>query len=152
MGREMQAGWFLLGLAILGGALVAGQGAINGRMAAAVGHPLQAAVISFSVGFVALAFLSLATGAGLPQLARALAAPWWAWVGGLLGAYLVATAAFAVPKIGASAWVAGVIAGQLVAALLYDHFGAFGLPKREIDLTRLGGVVFLGLGIWMMRR
>ena len=142
----------LLGLAVLGGALVAGQGAINGRMAATLGHPLQAAIISFSVGLVALLALSAVTRVGPPNLALATQAPWWAWVGGLLGAYLVATSALAVPQIGASAWVSGVIAGQLLAALVYDHFGAFGLQPRPIDLQRVAGALCLALGVYLIRR
>ena len=148
----IHSGAVLILLAVIGGALVAGQGAINGRMAQTVGHPLLAAVLSFSVGLTALIVLSVVSGQGLSNLGQAVRAPWWAWLGGFLGAYLVATAAMAVPRIGAGAWVSGVIAGQLCAALIYDHFGAFGLERRPIDLSRLLAVGFLVSGVVLMRR
>ncbi len=78
--------------------------------------------------------------------------PWWAWVGGLIGAVMVTSAATAVPRIGVAAWVSAVIAGQLIAAVLYDQFGAFGQAVRPATPLRLAGVGFLIVGVYLVRR
>jgi len=139
-------------MAVLAGTMIAAQGVVNGRMAAAMGGPMQAAFISFSVGWLALVAMNLAFGNSLNVVQAAQAAPWWAWLGGLMGAVVVTLAAFAVPKIGVATYVSASIAGQLTAALFYDHFGLLGQTVREITPLRLLGVVFMGAGVYLIRR
>lgn len=142
----------IVAMAILAGTMIAAQGVINGRMAVHMGGPMQAALISFSVGWLALLAMNLLFGHALPVTDAARAAPWWAWAGGLMGAVVVTLAAFAVPRIGVATYVSAFIAGQLTAALVYDHFGILGQAVREITPMRLLGVVFLGLGVYLIRR
>ncbi len=149
----MNAGTLLVALGLICGMMIAAQGAINGRLAGSLGGgPLQAALISFSVGWVALLALNLALGHRMPSLSSVSHLPWWIWVGGLMGAVMVASSATAVPRIGVAAWVSAVIAGQLIAAVVYDQFGAFGQAVRPATPLRLLGVGFLALGVYMVRR
>ena len=138
--------------ALLAGAMVAAQGMVNGKLGMVIGSPTQAALISFSGGWVLLLAVNVFTGQGLPGLQAMSAAPWWAFLGGIAGAYLVAMAATAVPRIGAGAWVSAVMAGQLTAAILYDHFGFFGQPARPVSLEKILGVAAMGVGVWLIRR
>lgn len=62
------------------------------------------------------------------------------------------SAAFSVPQIGVAAWVAAVIAGQLICAMMLDQFGAFGQVVREITPLRLLGAFFLVTGVVLIRR
>ena len=64
----------------------------------------------------------------------------------------VALAAFAVPRIGVATYISALIAGQLTAAIFYDHFGLFGQAVREITPLRLLGVLFMGAGVYLIRR
>ena len=148
----MGLGQVLVGLGIVCGALMAAQGAINGRLAMGIGGPLQAALISFSVGCIALIGVNLAMGNRFALAGGGTSLPWWVWIGGILGAIGVASAALAVPKIGVAAWVAAFIAGQLGAAVLYDQFGAFGQAVRPATPLRLVGIGFLVLGVYLIRR
>ena len=50
----MPTGNLLVGLGFICGTLIAAQGAINGRLAGGIGGPIHAALISFSVGWLAL--------------------------------------------------------------------------------------------------
>ena len=148
----MQVGSLLVGATIVAGMMIASQGIINGRMAQHMGGPIQAALISFSVGWIALLTLNLALGQTLP-VGRAMSeAPWWAWLGGLMGAVVVTLAATAVPRIGVATYVSAFIAGQLTAAVVYDHYGFLGQTVREVTLPRLLGVGFLALGVYLIRR
>ena len=98
-------GWgqLLVGLGFICGTLIAAQGAINGRLAGGIGGPIQAAFISFSIGWLVLLALNIALGHRLPSHAQIASIPAWAWVGGLIGAIMVTSSATAVPRIGVAA-------------------------------------------------
>ena len=138
----------LLALAAIfaGGACIAVQAPINARLAAHVEGPVAAAAVSFGVGFALLAAIALAR-SGLPPAASVAAAPWWAWVGGALGAVYVWAAAWSVGSLGVVTLVAALIAGQMTAALILDATGAFGLTAREIDWKRLLAVALVAAGV-----
>jgi bacterial/archaeal transporter family-2 protein len=44
-----------------------------------------------------------------------------------------------------------VIAGQVLAAVTLDHFGAFGLTPHPIGAARLAGAVLLIAGVVLIR-
>ena len=69
------------------------------------------------------------------------------WVGGCLGTFYVWSTIFATPKIGAALALALTIAGQMIAALFLDHYGALGLTKYAASPTRIAGVVLVVLGV-----
>ncbi len=100
------------GLAVLlgvgAGCLVGMQAPINSRLGKTVGS-IEAATISFLVGTVALVLILLIARGGLGGIGRIGRAPWWALVGGLLGAVYVSVALVAVRTLGASGLTAVVI-------------------------------------------
>jgi bacterial/archaeal transporter family-2 protein len=130
-------------MALGAGALLAAQGPILSRLAAYAGGPVQAAVVAFSIGLVALAAASLATGAGLPHAGAVLRMPPWLWAAGLIGTALLLLTLHAVPRIGVAAFTASVVCGQLLAALFYDHVGALGMEVRRAGLREVAGVALL---------
>ncbi len=77
---------------------------------------------------------------------------WYMWGCGLLGIVLILSVSHTVPKIGATAAITLVIVGQLLAGMVIDHFGAFGVPIRSVDLTRIGASLLLVAGAYMMIR
>jgi transporter family-2 protein len=107
--------WALL--ALLAGAMLPIQAGVNAELARIVGHPVRSALVSFAVGTGAFLFLAFAlTGPSWPW-SRMLQAPWWVYVGGLLGAvYVVGVIALA-PRLWALLAFVLVIAGQLLASL-----------------------------------
>ena len=135
----------LLGI-LLGGVFLASQAPINAALARSLGDPILAACISFGIGFVILAAVSLARGSW-PSGAGMAAAPWWSWLGGFLGAFYVAIVIWGVPQLGVVSTVAALVFGQVAAALLLDAVGAFGLPVQAITWQRLvaAGMILGGL-------
>ena len=115
------------------------------------GSPVLAALISFAVGTVALFVAWLASG-NRPGAAPFAALPWYAWLGGLYGAFFVAIAAFAAPRIGLASLITIGIAGQIAMALLLDHLGALGLPRDPISLGRVAGALLVVAGVVLVRR
>jgi transporter family-2 protein len=55
------------------------------------------------------------------------------------------------PKLGASGFIALALAGQVVASLVLDHFGWFGLVEREMTLPRVFGAVLLMAGVVLIQ-
>ena len=137
--------------AFLAGALIALQAPTNAMLSRAVGSPVNAAMVSFAVGLAALGIAALALGVR-PEPAQVRALPWYAWTGGLYGAVFVAIAAFAAPRMGVTLFLIVAIGGQLAMALLLDRSGAFGLPVQEVTLPRIGGVLLVVAGAWLVQR
>lgn len=132
--------------ALIAGALMPVQAGVNARLREHLGDPVMASLVSFCVGTVALLAFILATRAPWPGMAAAATAPWWSWFGGALGAFFVAVTVILAFKLGATGLMAWIIAGQLVASLLLDHYGVMGFPLREVSWQRLAGVGLLLCG------
>ena len=78
--------------------------------------------------------------------------PWYAWLGGFYGAFFVAVAAFAAPRLGVGVLLTAAIAGQLLGAIVLDHFGLLGLARNPITVTRVAGIGLVLLGVLLVRR
>jgi transporter family-2 protein len=110
--------------------------------------PLLAAAVSFTVGTVVLFITVFVLRYKIPSLrGESNQTKWWHWIGGVLGSYLVAANIFLVPIVGASVLVALVLAGNLGAAVVLDHFGVIGFKKRPINIQRILGVALLFAGV-----
>lgn len=136
---------------ILGGALTALQGPTNARLAGALNSPVNAALVSFAIGTVALLMLAAVLNTR-PDVAATRALPWHSWMGGLYGAVFVVAAAFAVPRLGVASTIVLMVAGQMAVSLLLDHFGVMGVPRRPIDLGRVAGIGLIVAGVLLVRR
>src|SRR5919197_5505634 len=132
---------FLL-LAVAAGGALPFQAGINARLAAFVGGPIRASMISFAVGTIVLFLLALVATRGVVATGRLGQVPWWAWVGGAVGAGYVASTVAAAPRLGALNLFAAVIAGQLVCSVLLDHFGVL-YREHQVNVGRVAGFVLL---------
>ncbi len=135
---------------IIGGACIALQAPVNAGLARGIGSPLVAAAISFGVGFVILTLFSIIRGE-VPSFAAALDQQWWLWLGGAFGAFYVWSMVWSLPRLGVVTAIAVLSLGQIVAAMVLDRIGAFGLPVREISIPRvLSALMVLG-GVLLSR-
>jgi transporter family-2 protein len=132
------------------GGLIALQAPINAGLGRATGS-LPAALVSFSVGALALAAIVVLSGnaGGLGSLSGV---SWYYLLGGLLGAIYVTNALIAVSAIGAGGVAAATITGQLAAAVAIDRLGLFGLDKVPLSPGRLIGVALLIAGTVLVVR
>ena len=138
-------------LGIVAGISVPTQAGINAQLGLWTKSPVIAATISFAVGTVTLVIYTFATRIPLPAVATIGSHPWWIWTGGALGAFFVTSTIILVPKLGATTMVTTVLAGQMVASLLLDHFGALGYPLHPISLGRIAGVLLVCAGVWLIK-
>ncbi len=142
---------FFILMALAAGLSVPTQAGINAQLGLWTRSPVTAAAICFAIGTLALMIYSLITRIPLPSLATIGHHPWWVWSGGVLGAFFVTSTIILVPKLGATTMVALILAGQMFASLLLDHFGWLGYPLHPISLGRIAGVLLLCGGIWLIR-
>jgi transporter family-2 protein len=141
--------WAYLLFALAAGAMLPIQFGINAQLATWVGGSVRAAFVSFVVGALALLLAVLATTRSWPD--RVGEAPWWVWIGGLLGAFYVLGSIVTAPKLGATTLVALILAGQAIASLLVDHFGWVGFEEHPISALRVVGVLLLAGGVALVR-
>lgn len=141
----------LLLLAAFAGAVVPFQSAINANLGRGLGHPLWATLASLVVSILVLLPIMLAMRLPLPSMAFIGKAPLWMWAGGAFGVCFISLALVLLPKLGASGFMALALAGQVVASLVLDHFGWFGLEERPITLPRLAGAVLLISGVVLIQ-
>jgi transporter family-2 protein len=133
-------------LAVLGGLAGSVQVAVMGRFGGRVGV-MEALAFSTAIQLVvSIAVLLAIRGGGIGGLRHVASTPAWMWIGGLMGFTVVTSITFAQPRIGATAVIGILIAGQLVMGALIDRFGLFGVDQIAISPARLAGIVLLGIG------
>jgi transporter family-2 protein len=144
--------WASVPLMLGAGALVAAQSEINGRLAHELGTGLRAgfaaALVSFGSGLLVLAVLTAALPhqrRGVRRFAAAVRTgtlPPYLLLGGLFGAFLVASQGLTVATIGVALFSVAVTAGQSSSALLVDHVGIGPSGRHGWSTPRLVAAAF----------
>ena len=132
-------------LAVLAGLAGSVQVAVMGRFGERIGV-LEALTFATAVQLVLSLGILLVVRTGVGRLGQAFDAPAWMWLGGVMGLTVVLAITFAQPRIGATATIGILIAGQLVMGALIDRFGLFGVDQIAISPPRLAGIALLGIG------
>ncbi len=132
------------------GALSAAQTAINARLGTALDNPIQAALVSFSVGTVLLLMICLLPGVR-KQPAGEEHIPVWTWLGGVLGAFFVLSNLFVAGRIGTGIAVVASLTGTVAGGLIIDQFGWLGTPVRRITARKGLGLLLMMAGVIMVR-
>jgi bacterial/archaeal transporter family-2 protein len=133
--------------ALVGGAFIPIQVALNTLLRRYVGEPMQVTFISFFVGTLTSLMICFFARYPLPASAALAQTSWWMWMGGALGTLYVWATIVATLRIGATLTLALTFAGQMIAAMFLDHYGAIGLAKYPASPTRIAGVVIVFLGV-----
>lgn len=142
---------FLL-VALLAGALIPVQTIFNGLLGRSLGNTVQATTASFLVATLAMLLGAAATQTALPTGAQLGAVSPLAWLGGAIGAVYITGVVFVAPRIGIATVTVLVVVGQVLSAMLIEHFGWLGAPQQPLSLHRLAGVALLVLGVLAIRK
>ena len=139
-------------LPVFAGIAITIQSGVNSQLRTAIQHPLMAAFISFVVGTIALAvFLALSKNS-IPGLSQYTSVSWYKYTGGLLGAFVVTVTLVSVTQIGAGNMFVLIVAGQLITAVLMDHFGVLGLKASPVSVQKIFGICLLVAGAWLVNK
>ena len=128
----------LVPISLLAGGSLALQAGANTQLAKATGNPFAATLLQLAVATVVLLVVALPTGS-LVALANLAGVPWWHAVGGTASAFFVVSTILLFPRLGAVVSVGLIIAGQMLASLILDGFGLFGVPEASFGASTLIG-------------
>lgn len=128
------------------------QDALNAQLRSAVKSPMLGACLSLLVGSCLMGVAAALGILGRGHFRDLVSTPWWVWAGGgLLGAAAVVAALVAIPKSGAALVITATVLGQLIAALVLDHFGWLGVPRTPINPWRIAGAIGLFVSAVLMQ-
>jgi transporter family-2 protein len=147
----MRAGW-VYPFIVLGGALQTCGAAMNAQLFQSLENRWLANVVSFALilAFFLCVFAMFPT--PLPHAGAVARMPWWAPLGGLVGAVQVYAGLTLVHRVGAGPFVGITVTAALIMSLLLDHFGWFHMPVHTINPWPLLGGAFMVGGIVLIVR
>jgi transporter family-2 protein len=139
------SGVWLYPLILIAGALQALGPPMNGALRKALENPWLASTISFLPTVAFLMVLWLCQPNPMPSTKGIAAMPWWAPLGGLMGAFAVIMGLLFVNKVGAGAFAGLTITANILMSLAIDQFGLFGMEQHSLNIWRiLGGALMTG--------
>ena len=142
----MNAGTALaVALAATAGLAGSVQAVVMGRLGDRIGA-VEALAFSFVLSMVLAVSLLLAVRRTVTGLGDGFRAPAWMWGGAVLGTFIVFTITYATPKLGATATIGLLIAGQLVMGAVIDRLGLFGTEQIDLSWPRVLGILLLAVG------
>lgn len=147
----MKAAW-IIPFIILGGALQSAGAAMNGQLKNSLVNPYLASAVSFALITFLFTGLFLVMPHPLPSSADIMGMPWWAPIGGLVGAVQVYAGLTQVNKVGAGSFMGITVTAALIASLLIDHYGWFRMAQHPLSLLRGLGAALLVSGVILIAR
>ncbi|TMO62223.1 EamA-like transporter family protein [Pseudoalteromonas aurantia] len=142
----------MLPFSIVIGFSLASQAGVNAQLRVALHSPIQAAFISFLIGTIVLGIIASIQGGAWFKPNAFTTIPWWAWLGGLFGAFNIAMSIFLAPKLGAMVLAISIVCGQIIASLALDQNGWLGYPQIDITPSRIIGALFVIAGMLLITK
>jgi transporter family-2 protein len=127
------------------------QQAVNADLRTSLNSAAWAGFVSYLGGTLCMLILAVTLGDSFPSKALAFRSNWWAWSGGLFGAIYIAISILLVPRLGTASFIALLVTGQMIASLVFDHFGVFGVPQHSLDAAKFVGAMLLVAGVVLLR-
>ncbi|MFM9265633.1 DMT family transporter [Tychonema sp. BBK16] len=139
-------------LVAIGGAGLTIQMAWNARLRSSTGSPVLTTIISVFVTLLSLALVWVSGTTNRGSIPAFNSLPQWAWFGGVLAAYYLVASLIAIPKLGVAVVFSLVICGQMIAALVLDSTGVFGVTQISLSVSRVLGTALLLIGVILIQK
>lgn len=133
-------------IGLVGGVAVGLQGPLASMISQRLGMLESVLIVHLGGVFIAL-FPLLFQGGG--KLAQWRQLPWYALGAGVFGLVVISAISYTLPRVGVSAAIVTIVAGQLLVSTILDHFGLLGATVRPIDTTRAIGLGVVMVGVWL---
>jgi transporter family-2 protein len=147
----MSHAW-LYPLILAAGALQAWGPPMNGALRQALSNPWLASLVSFLPIVALLGVVMACQPRPLPTVTGILSMPWWAPLGGLVGAFAVVAGLLFVDRVGAGTFAGLTITANILMSLAIDQFGLLRMPPHPMSLWRAAGAVLMVTGIALVTR
>src|SRR3954465_8689268 len=126
-------------LALITGALIPIQASTNAAFSKSIGNPFITGLMVFIVGLIGMILFLLISRTSLPTLPQLAGAPIYGYLGRIIVATYVVMITILVPRIGVGTAIALIVTGQIICAVIIDHFGLFNVQVRAVDAGRITG-------------
>ena len=145
--------YLLLLIPLLIGMGVVIQSGANTQLSHVFQNPFIAGLISFATGTLCFLIINLVLRTDFSVLYshHATQTRWWMWLGGLMGAFFIASVIIIAPKVGPTQLFGLIIASQLTFSVVVDHYGWLGFQMQPVNMKKIAGVLFLMVGAFLIQ-
>lgn len=130
------------------------QTAVNSKLSQQINSTLMASLVSFTVGFIILLMIKTVKNRNfkleIKNKTHGKLNPSY-FLGGALGLIYITVNIFVMPYLGAALTTVSGMLGQMIVALIIDHFGLLGIYKRKVTPRKLVAIVLIMIGILFLR-
>ncbi len=141
-----------ISLALCAGMMIPFQSAMNAQLGKTLQSAYFSALTVFVVAMISLALYVLVFRHPVPSVQNFRSAPLWGYLGGILGAAYILLIVICAPKLGIGNVTVMVLAGQLVAAMVIDHWGLLNTPVHPINWPRVAGILLMAAGVYPVKK
>jgi bacterial/archaeal transporter family-2 protein len=149
---KMNSSIIFIVLALLAGIMIPFQSAMNAQLGKTLQSPYYATLTVFIIAAIGISVYILASKFALPTTIQFAAAPKWSYLGGVLGGSYILLIVICAPKLGIGNVTVMVLLGQLLAAIIIDHFGLLGATIHLLNWKRIVGVTLLIMGVYLVKK
>lgn len=149
--QNISAIW-LYPIILMAGALQAWGPPMNNALRTSMENPWLASIISFLPIIALLSVILMCLPSPMPSSESLAAMPWWAPLGGLVGAFAVVCGLFFVGQVGAGTFGGLTITANILMSLLIDKYGWFGMNVHDLSPGRIVGAILMVAGIAMISK
>lgn len=149
--QGISAAW-LYPIILIAGALQAWGPPMNGALRNSLTNPWLASLVSFLPVVAFLTCVVLCQPRPLPTVEGVGGMPWWAPLGGLIGAFAVVAGLLFVHRVGAGTLAGLTITANILMSLAIDRFGWFGMEIHELSGGRIAGAMLMVGGIALISK
>ncbi|RAV99235.1 DMT family transporter [Pseudochryseolinea flava] len=140
-----------LGLALISGMVLPIQASLNAKVGKVLESGVAASLLSFVVGGLSLVMYIVFSSETINTQAFK-SIPALGWIAGLLGAFYVTIVIFTIPRIGPALTFSLIVAGQMIVALILEHFNLLVAQQHSINLPRILGMLLIIGGVILIRK
>lgn len=123
---------------------------MNGQLRQSLVNPWLATLVSFGLVFALFIIVAAINPRPLPTAQGLAAMPWWAPLGGIIGAFAVVTGLLFVDRVGAGPFAAMTVSANLIMSVIIDQFGLVNMPVHALSPMRALGAALLIGGVALM--
>jgi len=142
----METVFLIILIGLVGGVAVGLQSPMASMLTQRLGVFESIFIVHIGGALIALIPLLIYSGGKLSQWRSA---PWYTLGAGVFGLIVIAAISYTIPRVGVAAAVTTVVAGQVLAGALIDHYGILDAAVRPLDMTRIIGLAVVLFGVWL---